>query len=70
MSKENLIDYAYPMMMAERKLRDAHLALLDNNHDVGIDRLIEVAAEVKLALNSVRHMKEQRDALRQQTQTL
>lgn len=70
MSKDNLIDYAYPMMMAERKLRDAHSALLDNNHDVGIDRLIEVAAEVKLALNSVRHMKEQRDALRQQTQTL
>ena len=70
MSKDNLIDYAYPMMMAERKLKDAHLALLDNNHDVGIDRLIEVATEVKLALNSAKHMKEQRDALRQQTQTI
>lgn len=70
MSKENLIDYAYPMMMAERKLKDAHWALLDNNYDVGIDRLIEVVAEVKIALNSAKHMKEQRDALRQQTQTV
>lgn len=66
MSKENLIDYAYPMMMAERKLKEAHGALLDHDYDVGIERLLECLAEAKIAVNSVRHMKEQRDALRQQ----
>jgi hypothetical protein len=70
MSKDILIDYAYPMMMAERKLKDAHDAFLEKDYDVGIERLIEVAAEVKLALTSAKHMKEQRDALRQQTQTV
>jgi len=59
-----LIDYAYPMMIAERKLKDAHLALLDNNYDVGSERLVEAMVEIKMAINSVKHMKEQRDGVR------
>lgn len=68
--KDTLIDYAYPMMMAERKLKEAHDAFLEKDYDNGIEKLIEVAAEVKMALNSAKHMKEQRDALYQQTQTV
>ena len=38
MIEQNLIDYAYPMIMAERKLKEAHDALLERNYDLGIDR--------------------------------
>jgi hypothetical protein len=63
--KQELIDYAYPMMIAEQKLKDAHLALLDsNNYDVGSDRLVEAIVEIKIAINSIKHMKEQSNGLR------
>lgn len=64
MMEQVLIDYAYPMIVAERKLKDAHLALLEHNYDVGSDRLVEAIVEIKMAINSIRHMKEQRDGLR------
>lgn len=54
----SLIDYAHPMMLAERKLKDAHDALLRRNFDEGIELLFEAAVEIKLAINSVKHMKE------------
>jgi hypothetical protein len=63
MMEENLIDYAYPMLMAERKLKEAHSALLERNYDAGIERLLEAATEAKIAVNSVRHMKEQRNGI-------
>ena len=66
MKKNSLIDYAYPMMMAERKLKEAHDALLEHDYDVGIARLLECAAEAKIAVNSVRHMKESTHAVRKQ----
>ena len=65
MSKDNLIDYAYPMMMVERKLKEAHNALLEHNYNIGLDRLLECVVEAKIAINSVRHMKEQRNGLRE-----
>ena len=54
----SLIDYAYPMLMAERKLKDAHDALLHRDFDKGIELLLDASVEVKLAINSVTHMKE------------
>ena len=54
----SLIDYAHPMLMAERKLKDAHSALLRRDFDKGIEMLLEASVEVKLAINSVTHMKE------------
>lgn len=63
MDSQPLIDYAYPMMMAERKLKEAHDALLEHKYDVGIDRLLECIVEAKIAMNSVRHMKERRNGL-------
>lgn len=58
MDTAELIDYAYPMMMAERKLKDAHAELLNRNFDGGIEKLLEAIVEVRLAANAVRHMKE------------
>lgn len=46
------------MIMAERKLKDAHEALLNQNFDAGIELLLEASVEIKLAINSVKHMKE------------
>jgi hypothetical protein len=57
MENADLIDYAYPMMMAERKLKEAHNVLLDNDYDKGVDCLIQALAEVRLAIHSVRHMR-------------
>ncbi len=45
------------MMMAERKLKEAHEVLLDHRYDEGVDRLIQALAEVRLAIQSVRHMR-------------
>lgn len=46
------------MMMAERKLKEAHNCLLHRDFDKGIELLLEASVEVKLAINSVKHMKE------------
>lgn len=59
-----LIDYAYPMMMAENALKEAHIHMLNKEHDKAIEQLFVAATEVKMTLNSVKHMKEQYDALR------
>lgn len=45
------------MMMAERKLKEAHEVLLENKHSEGIDCLIQALAEVRLAIHAVRHMR-------------
>jgi hypothetical protein len=60
----NLIDYAYPMMMAERAMKSAHAAMLSQDFDAANEHMLNVAAEVKLTMNSIKHMKEQHDALR------
>lgn len=65
-----MIDYAYPCMMAENALKEAHIHMLNNEHDEAIEESLKALAEVKLMINSIKHMKEHRDALRQQTQTV
>lgn len=53
-----IIDYAYPMMMAERALRNAHNALLDRDTDVALGELIQTIVEVKMAINCIKLMEE------------
>lgn len=65
-----MIDYAYPMMMAEKALKEAHNRLLDKKFDAAIDELIVAITETRLALNATKHMKEQHDALRKQTEAI
>lgn len=70
MSHDTLIDYAHPMMMCEKAMKKAHDYLLEGDYVLAMDQLTLAIVEAKMALNSVRHMLEQQDALRQQTQTV
>ena len=65
-----LIDYAYPLMMAERALKKAHDYLLEEDYILAMDQLEMAIVEVRIARNSVLHIKEKSDALHQQIQTL
>lgn len=64
---DELIDYANPMILAERCMRRAHDCFLQHDYDVGIEFLNNAIANTRLARAAAQHMKEQRDALRQQT---
>jgi hypothetical protein len=55
---ELMVDYAYPCMMAERALKDAHDAMLDRGYDEAIEHTLKAMAEVKLMLNAIKEMKE------------
>ena len=70
MSHDTLIDYAHPMMMCEKAMKKAHGYLLEGDYVLAMDQLTLALVEAKMALNSVRHMLEQQDALREQTQTV
>lgn len=54
-----LIDYAYPCMMAERAIKDLHDAMLMKEYDEAIEHGLRALAEVKLTINSIKHMQEQ-----------
>jgi hypothetical protein len=65
-----VIDYAYPLMMAERALKKAHDYLLEEDYILAMDQLEKAVVEVRIARNSVIHIKEKSDALHKQTQTV
>jgi len=65
-----IIDYVYPLMMAERALKKAHDYLLQEDYILAMDQLEKAIVEVRIARNSVLHIKEKSDALHQQNQTL
>lgn len=65
-----LTDYAHPCMMAENALKDLHLAALDKDYSAAILFGIAAATEVRLTIQNLKLMKEQEDALRNQTQTV
>ena len=65
-----MIDYAHPCMVAENALKEAHIHMLNNEHDKAIEESMKALVEVKLMINSIKHMKEQRDALRQQAKAV
>ena len=53
-----IVDYAYPCMMAEKALRDAHEAVLENNLDAAIEQTTQAIVETRLMLRSLQIMKE------------
>ena len=65
-----IIDYAYPCMMAETALKNLHLATLDKDYSAAILFGISAVTEARLTVQNLKLMKEQEDALRNQTQTL
>jgi len=53
-----IVDYAYPCMMAEKALKDAHEAVLENNLDDAIEQTTQAIVEARLMLRSLQIMKE------------
>jgi uncharacterized protein (UPF0332 family) len=58
MQTEVINDYAKPCMDAERALKDAHNAVLDNDLDLAITKAYDAIVHARLVLNALRLMKE------------
>ena len=65
-----MIDYARPCMMAEAALKNLHWAAIENDLDTAMEHCLIALTETRMTLNALRHMKEQQDALRKQTETI
>jgi len=65
-----LIDYAHPMMMAERAMKTAHDLLLKEDFNSSMDHINSAITELRIARSSILHIMETKDALRKQTQTI
>jgi len=59
-----LIDYAHPLMMAERALKKAHDYLLDRDYELALDQLKLAIIETRAASAATLHMQEKIDAVR------
>lgn len=55
---ENIVDYAYPCMMAERMLKELHKAMLDRDYDAAVEAGLAAIAEARLTVHAIRSMKE------------
>ena len=64
MENPKLIDYAYPMMMAEKALKKAHDYLLDGDYTLALDQLKLAIVETRAASVATLHMQESKDAVR------
>jgi hypothetical protein len=53
-----IVDYAFPAMMAEKALKDAHLFMLARMYDEAAEQTLTALAETKLMLNAINDMKE------------
>lgn len=53
-----MIDYAYPCMMAENALKEAHIHMLNNEYDKAIEEGMRAIAETKLMINAIKDMQE------------
>ena len=58
MQTEVINDYAKPCMDAEKALKDAHNAVLENNLDVAMTKTMEAIISARLMYGALRLMKE------------
>ncbi len=63
MDTAEVIDYAYPCMMAEKALKEVHLAMLAQDHGAAIEAAHKALVEVKMTLNSIVLMQEKDHAI-------
>jgi hypothetical protein len=54
-----IVDYAKPCMDAEKALKDAHDAFLENDYDRALTHTLEAIVNARLMYISLRVMKEQ-----------
>lgn len=66
----DLIDYARPMIRIEQMLKEMHNLLLAQRMDEAGEVGIYIVAEARLLCHTLTLMKEQQDALREQTQAV
>jgi hypothetical protein len=59
-----MIDYARPLLMAEKQLKDMHDACLDKKFKAAIEHGLAAIAETKLAVNSIYFIIEEEEARR------
>ena len=64
MKNQKYIDYSYPYMRAKKALDMAHQDMLKKNYDEAIETALHAIAEMRLMVTA---MKDEKDALRQQT---
>lgn len=62
-----LIDYAYPMMQVEKRLKEMHNELLDRDFAKAEELAMLLITDARLLQNTIVLMKEKDDALRKQT---
>lgn len=70
MTQEKLIDYAYPLMMAENALKGCYTAALAQEYESATEIAMHAMAEIKLTIVALKHMQEQKHALREQAETV
>jgi len=58
MATVELVDYAYPCMMAENALKEAHIHMLNREYDEAIEQALKAMVETKLMINAIKHMRE------------
>jgi hypothetical protein len=58
MDETVIIDYAKPCMDAEKALRDAHNAVLEQNLELAMTRTMDAVISARLMYGSLRDMKE------------
>ena len=67
---DELIDYARPLMMAERAMKTSHDLLLQEGFNPAIDQINLAIVELRKARVSIIHIMEKQNALREQIQTI
>jgi len=58
MNTEVIVDYARPCMDAEKALKDAHDAVLEQNLDLAMTKAMDAVICARLMYGSLRDMKE------------
>jgi hypothetical protein len=53
-----IVDYAKPCMDAERALKDAHNAVLNDDFGLALVKTMDALVSVRLMQSALRHMKE------------
>ena len=67
MRTDQAIDFAYAYMQAQKALNQLHDGMLAKDYDYAIQSGIDAIADIRIAVAAIRHEKEIKDALRQQT---